>query len=468
MTEERKQELAELLNEAMRSLVIRYKYGERVPIPRDVYRRYLQERWKYYGVDFLSFAFSIQFVPDIADGSTKSNLFDYIRKELALFIKGDATPDLECIRTASYLIQGDSSPGDHLYQHGSGPLPLFMVIERLLEITLVRGVEEAVAFFDRYSRAEDTHVFLRDIAFLEGIKIESEIQLFNGVRLVSLPSGEISQKVKEYLPSISVNAFINHADSFFGRTLLVIDHPGLSMLCKPSEKAIQNGTRIDDLPFQVDVPEVKFPNLEAGGSFDRCFCQVLSLVCNAAVETVIVALLFQEENSFEQTHGPGKMFRYFNPLGNSPKAEEVEIEKAICLYEKLVGLNANDREKLQMAIDRWVESKTDRNGPDRMIPLGIALEALYVTRENRKGKQLRRRASCYLGENATHQETLETEFEAIYDYRSDIVHNRELKEEIPVGQRSVPVSDFIERTQELCRDSIMKVLENEELPDWLT
>ena len=470
MTEERKQELRQLLKEARKSLVIRYEYGGPVSsIPPDVYRRYLQERWTYYGVDFLSFAFSIHFVPDIADRPTKLNLFDYIRAELAPFIKKANTPDLDCIQTANYLIQGDSSLGDRLYQYGGGPLPVFMVIERLLEITLVRGAEEAVAFFQRYSRGEGAHVFLRDIAFLEGIKIETEIQLFNGVRLVPLPSGEISQKVKEYLPSISVDAFINHADSFFERTLLVIDHSALSMLRKPSEKAIQNGTRIDDLPFQVEVHEVKFPNLEAGGSFDRFFCQVLSLACNAAVETVIVALLFQEENSFNRTHGPGDMFRYFNPLQNPPEVGEAEIEKAKCLYERLVGLDSNGREKLRIAIDRWIMSKTDRTRVDKMIDLGIALEALYVPDGN--SGEIRFKfavhAAWHLGKDKEDRKKLMKEFKEIYDWRSKVVHTGKL----PNKTKNTPftpgeVRGFIERAQDLCRESIMKILEAGEFPDW--
>ena len=57
MTEERKQELGQLLEEAMGSLVIRYGYRGPLSIPVDVYRGYLQERWRYYGADFLSFAF---------------------------------------------------------------------------------------------------------------------------------------------------------------------------------------------------------------------------------------------------------------------------------------------------------------------------------------------------------------------------------------------------------------------------
>ena len=410
----------------------------------------------------------MHFTPDIADGPTKSNLLNYIREGLAQFINKSTTPDLECIRAASYVIGSDSTYGDCLYNRGYGPIPLFMVLERLLEITLVRGIQEAVSFFDSCSRPEGTQVFLRDVAFLEGIMIEKEIPVFKGVRLIPLPSGEISQKVKEYLPSISVNAFINHADSFFGRTLLVIDRPGLSVLCKPSEKLIQNGTRIDDLPFQVEVPEVKFPNHEAVGSFDRFFCQVLSLVCNSAVETVITGFFFQEENSFNQTHGPGKMFRYFNPLGNLPKTEEVEIEKAICLYERLVGLDSNSMEKLRVAIERWIMSKTDRTRVDQMIDLGIALEALYVTSKEDIGKKLRHRASWYLGENPADQQELETEFEAIYNYRSRAVHEGKLDKEVEIQGQRMPISEFIESVQDRCRRSILEIIKDGQFPDWNT
>ena len=76
MTKERKQELKQLLQAARGSLVIYYGWGGGPSfIPVDVYRRYLEERWTYYGIDFFSFAFSIYFAPDIADRSIKSSIF---------------------------------------------------------------------------------------------------------------------------------------------------------------------------------------------------------------------------------------------------------------------------------------------------------------------------------------------------------------------------------------------------------
>ena len=99
MIEERKQELARLLEEAKKeeNLEIRYEHGIEL-IPVDVYRKYLKECWKYYGVDFLSFAFSIRFRLDIVDKTTESKLLDFIRKGLPPFIARNSIP------AASYTI----------------------------------------------------------------------------------------------------------------------------------------------------------------------------------------------------------------------------------------------------------------------------------------------------------------------------------------------------------------------------
>ena len=474
MTEERKQELRQLLQVAKGSLVINYGWGgERSSIPVDVYRRYLEERWTYYGIDFFLFAFSIRFTPEIADRSIRSALFRFVREELVPFIANCNNPNLESIeaafepiQTASYLIESDSTNGYRLYELGGGTCPLFRVIERLLEITLVRGIEEAVSFFDRCSCGEGVHVFRREIAFLEGIKIQAEIQLFEGVRLVPLPSLNISAELARYVPGFSsMRAFMNQGESFFRRTLLVIDSPGLFTIRRLSETGDQREIQMENLPFQV-----KFPNLDAVHSFDEFFCQVLSLVCNSAVKIVISTRLFEEEKSFDQHHGPGPMFRYFEPLGNPPEPDEADIEKAKCLYKKLINLDTNDREKLQIAIDRWVESKTERSHLDKIIDLGIAFEALYLSDIDETTElafRLRLRAAWYLGESEEHRRALMKEFSEIYNWRSKVVHTGKL----PNKTKKTPftpdeVRQFIEDAQDRCRESIIKILEDGEFPDW--
>ena len=172
MTEERKQELAELLEEAMESLVVRCAYHGPPSLPIHVYRRYLEEeRWKYCGADFLSFAISTRFMPDIEDEITKSNLLDFIRKELAQFIDGDDILITVCD------IESSPTDGAYLSNRVYPRLYLPFLMERLLEIAIVRGIEGAVSVFDRCSWPEGTHDLFQDVTLLEGMEIEARLIL---------------------------------------------------------------------------------------------------------------------------------------------------------------------------------------------------------------------------------------------------------------------------------------------------
>ena len=59
------------------------------------------------------------------------------------------------------------------------------------------------------------------------------------------------------------------------------------------------------------------------------------------------------------------------------------------------------------------------------------------------------------------------EFREIYDWRSAVVHTGKL----PTKTKRTPfdpeqVEKFIKRAQDLCRQSIMKILEDGQFPDW--
>ena len=273
------------------------------------------------------------------------------------------------------------------------------------------------------------------------------------------------------MPPVNFRGQRNH---FFGKTLLIIDRPGFTRFCRPSDVVFRNGTPINDLPFRVEVPNVKFPNSIAVDSFKKLFCQTLSLGCNAPVRIFHEIWFLAEDKSFNRQYGSSGIPRQNNLLGTSTEAEEADIAKARCLYE-ILDKNPDLRDKLQIPIDRWIKAKaqkktidwiTDWNPPDKMIDLGIALEALFVTREDRISNQICHRASWYLGENPTHQQELETELEAIYDYRSAILHNREVGEDVQIGNQSVSISDLVIKTQNLCRKSILQIMEDGDFPDW--
>ena len=460
MTEERKQELRQLLEEARKSLVIRYGYGGSLSIPMDVYRRYLEERWTYYGIDFLSFASSIDFAPDVADGSTKSNLLDFIREELAPFIVKNSIP------TASYVIEANLTDESHLSPRRSELLNLSLVLERLLQITLVRGIEEAVSVFHRYSSPEGAHYFFQDVALLEGIMLEKEIPVFEGVRLVPLPSSETSDEVECYLPGFPSNTFTDPAFSFFGKTLLVIDRPGFSILREHTLGSFLQRLPVDDLPLQIEVRDVKFPNSKAVNSFRDLFCRALSLVCSSPVEIVREGLFVEEDKSFNPHHTTLNMFTYSNPFNGPIKAGKVQIDEAKHLYG-ILDKESDIREKLRIPINRWIKSKTLEGSLDQIIDLGIAFEALYVPDGGGDlTYKFSIRAARHLGKNKEDRNKLLTKFKQIYNCRSSAVHSGQLDQTVKFGKKRIPVFDFIENAQDLCRKSIKKILEDGEFPDW--
>jgi len=252
MTEERKQELRQLLIEARKGLQIRFEYGP-LPIPIDIYRRYVKEHWASYGVDFLSFAFSIYFTIFIVGENNElkpfyqidrnSKLLKFIVEELAPFIREDGIPS---ISTGSYIVESGFADGSRIFCPRGGINQQHHILERLLHVAIIRGIEDAVSAFEKSCCPEGVHGFFQSVALVEGIKVDTEIQIFEGIRLVPLPSLQESHIVEEilrYLPGFPYRASFDQARSFYGKTLLVIDLPGFSIYHKPPEQLFEQGTK---------------------------------------------------------------------------------------------------------------------------------------------------------------------------------------------------------------------------------
>ena len=160
------------------------------------------------------------------------------------------------------------------------------------------------------------------------------------------------------------------------------------------------------------------------------------------------------------------------PSGKAIKVEQPQVEEAKRLYNLLINLNSGTQEKLLIPINRWVKSKDNKDPVDKVIDLGIAFESLYVPakvpgKSRKIVHNLKKNASRYLGTNKDDQKKLEKKFKVVYDCRCDAVHEGRLKEKIEIEKdKHVPQSEFITEAQDLCRDSIMKILENRKFPDW--
>ena len=464
MTEERKEELRQLLNKAMENLVILPFGGDgSLLLPMGPYREYLQQRWTTYGVD--SSHISTLLRPYIVSQATESRLLEFIRSELAAFIHEDK------IRSASYAIEGDATQGFYLYHQRSGLLQLRILLEHLLRIAIARGIEEAVSIFNKSCCPEGMQGFYQDIVSLEGIKIETEIQVYEGIRLVPFPDLTPS-KLGSYLPGFLIRDFGSKRHPDTGKTLLTIERPLFYKFHKPSEEPYQRGIRTDELPFHFELNNVKLPNNNAINSFRKSFCWVLSLVCNSSVQIASSWQSLPEDELFHPLPGGG-IGRSFGPFGRPTNAGHPQIEEAKCLDKIWKRLDSNVKGKLQIAIDRWIKSKANKDPVDQMIDLGIALESLYLSGTESKNEirfRFSLHAAWHLGEDKEHREGLMKKFKAIYDWRSAVVHTGKLPKK-GTGKKKKSytqeeVREFIRNAQDLGRNSIIKILEDGEFPDW--
>ena len=338
MTEERKQELRRLLEEAtaVENLEIRYEhargtiYGYGLRISVSEYQRYVQQRWSAYSKEPTWFSRSVK--PHIVSEPTKSKLLNFIREELSPFVEEDS------VYFASYTIEGNHGDGFRLEPVKDGGLMLDVCLNHLLKIAVVCGVEEAVSVFERCTRGDGPHFHFQHVASLEGISLETEVQVCKGVRLVTVRDSQSG-----VLPSQLAHLFFWHdmrEYSLAGKTLLIIDRPVFSISHKPSQEALHEGNRIDDLPFQFHLNDEKFTHSSAVRSFVELFCQALSLACNSSVHISGGGWLLEEGKFFHPGNGGIRLGSLPVPLVKPIRAEEAEINDAKRLYQKLYSTSA--------------------------------------------------------------------------------------------------------------------------------
>ena len=218
----------------------------------------------------------------------------------------------------------------------------------------------------------------------------------------------------------------------------------------------------------------KFPSFKESTIYNDDFytelCQALSLACDSAVQIRLQWRFLDKDELFNLTPEPTEITSLvgIDQSENPTEAGKSQIEEAKRIYDKFARFNSKEKQKLMIAVKRWIKSKTFQEDVDRMIDLGIALESLYLPRNNREQLtyQFRFHASKYLGENEADREDLLAEFKNIYGCRSAAVHSGTLKETVTIKEIPIPISSFIERAQDYCRHSILKILKEGKFPDW--
>ena len=445
MTEERKQELRQLLRKATapENLKIRQRSPNSSPLPSidiRVYGAHLRQYWKAYAETSLGVVMTYE--PNIVNEDVKSKLLDFIRVEFAPFIDEDK------ILSASLFLMGGLAGG----------FPLDYLLRQLLKITIAYGIEEAVSTFDKCTK--ETQGSFQDVALLEGIKLESEIQVFEGIRLIPLPrsTSELPYYLRNHLHDVP-------KDFFSGKTLLVVDCSVSPIFHKPFRASTMQ--EYDDQLnriFRAEIDSKDFPNLKVGDFPMNLLCQALSLACHSEVKISFLSRFLSEDTLYNLSHGiGGGSWRTRLLRGNITGVGQPEIEEAKHLYKILFelnrgGLNSKDRKKLQIAIGRWIRSTANKDREDKIIDLAIAFEALYLPDAGESTFKLAVRASWHLGEDRENRVKLFEVFKELYKWRSKVAHGGELKENVAIEGESVLIEKFITRAQDLCRDSIEKIM----------
>ena len=499
MTEERKEELRQLLEEAMQSVIFVAPEGYK-PISVKKYKDYATAFRKSYRPDL---SFILDYLPDIQDNAVKSKLFNFMKEELADYIREDESecPPTHWIQTAKVATRD----GRRLI-----PVSLDRLLEKFLEIAIANGTEQAILALDKSTR--ETSGTFQKIIFLEGLDVQyssttkeasetqiRETQIAEGIKFVQLPSCTIGQiwdlceseqsgfiELPSYaagFPSYlfqerfilteantqswSESPMALHLSFFSHAILLIIDYTVSPLFCKPSVKSIEEVDISDQ--FEIKIKSAEFPNFDV----DK-FYYALSLIANYAVKPLFQWQYIGEDELFKVGDWwYTKLMRpriMLDPGSGIHVINETDIDKAKYLYELLTNPSSNIGEKLQIPIGRWIKSKTSQTLEDTVIDLGIALEALYLSDGTREqiSLQFRLRASWFLGKDKEHRKRLIDEFKAIYDLRSRAVHSGMIPKKVKIrkGEDPTTTSEFIAKAQDLCRESILKILEDGEFPDW--
>ena len=204
------------------------------------------------------------------------------------------------------------------------------------------------------------------------------------------------------------------------------------------------------------------------------------MACNSAVQVATIISVKKDEQPFSLVPYAGPIVT--NLQRNATK--DSDIKEAKRLYELLSCLDSDIRQKLRIPINRWIKSHAEQSAMsdrvidpeispkdipgspttrtvDKMIDLGIAFESLYLSGSINLSLDLRNRASEYLAESQEEQEKLKEMFKEIYNWRSKAVHEGTLPaKDVKIGEESFTPSELIKRTQDLCRQSILKILED--------
>ena len=425
MPTDKSSQLKELLNNAMPQLVLISDTRTPSTISLGEYRNAFLANQQPYGTEYPSIARLYKpRVPDIYLGHIqlllKESLAEYIHEgRIQLAVTG----------TIGGL--------------GSG-FPVEDLARKLLELSVVYGVDHAIS---RYTEAVTSqNCLLHQVFLVEGLTVTSEIEIYDGIRFVPGPIIDSSDDMSYQL--VSSMAPKNKRQT----ALLVADLFVYPRFMKPNDYR----KRLSDPdPYTLTVKSASAPNFNP-----HKFFRALSLIHMCKVFPVAGWRYMPSDEFSNVWTGTSSGSEGWVPASRVIVSSDEQVQQSRQLYEKLLNLKPETAKRLEIPMNRIIESGSRPSNIDKIINLGIALECLYLPDADQELTfKLCTRGAWHLGHDNISRELLMKQFKAIYNLRSKAVH---------VGEFPKKVKDadsLIGTAQQLCLQSIEKIMEHG-FPKW--
>lgn len=333
--------------------------------------------------------------------------------------------------------------------------PTLLEFAKILIVGAVRiGAGRVAELLHRWTGGEPLR--FRTNALLEGAHIDGPLHLHDGIGLVTLPKSP-----RELPAGLSfIQAMIPVARiQVTGSVMMSIDcimSPALFLPGegKAREMARRNGPMmLGARESAIEMVSNEIPNL----SLEK-FCESVSLACNSHVDWFL---------KWRELGDLGAFSDFPDGIGHKPKfrtggtkISQADLEKAVELH-RARHRDGNRARSVELAIRRWIRSKRPRADlSDKLIELRIALEALYEIGElTEKAFRVATYGAWHLGEDFAARRAIRDTLRKAYSDSSSAVHGGNPK-------HAAKDPGLVSSAQDLCRQGILKRLEETEVPTW--
>ena len=464
MTEDRKKELKQLLLEAQGAIRVQHiqkPTEQSPPLPRTMSEYKMLLRQDYISLN--NYSMVSECVPYLIDRNIRRKIFDFLRREFAEFLDEN-------------LCMKYHTPS------GDGLTNLDEILRKLLTIFLTFGVEKAIQVVGRYTK--DNRARYQMIVCIDGIILNhyvppraypgsraserwTDIQVFPGVRLVTV-HGSISslpRHLRSLYAPVYDSDFINEID-FNGKVMMVIDYSispfllqsqanDMTQICKVNDQDFpQLSAQFNRVkPFKIRYWEDRHNWNITWFKFVEDFCSVLSLHYNCAIKPSYHFDLTPDGELYGVLSFKWTQINIANKNTNIRGGKNIEfldVKEIKRLYSLLVNLNEDVYKKIRTSLIMWIDSYTDQHDITKIAILRHIFDVLYTTQS---GTMFGKRASCFLGEN-----NRSNSYRKLYGKFSQIMHGTASEKIIS----NLP--NNIEKSQDICRRTIMKILEDGKFP----